>query len=52
MKFSVLALDTWMQNDGQMGLEREKKQHVFPVPQKRQLAEGHKGRGGKVKRAG
>lgn len=36
-----------------MGLEteREKKQHVFDVAQKREAAEGHKGRGDKVKTA-
>lgn len=37
-----------------MGLEmeKEKKQHVFDVAQKREVAEGHKGGGGKVKMAG
>lgn len=34
-----------------MGLEmeREKKQHVFDVAQKREAAQGHKGRGDKEK---
>lgn len=37
-----------------MGLEKEgeKKHCVFDVAQKREAAEGHKGRGGKVKTAG
>lgn len=37
-----------------MGLEKEgeKKHRVFDVAQKREAAEGHKGRGGKVKTAG
>lgn len=43
-----------MGKDRLTGLERErkKKQHVFDVAQKREPAEGHKGRGGKVKTAG
>lgn len=50
---SVLVLDKKMRKDRLMGLEmeREKKQHVFDVAQKREAAEGHKGRSGKVKTA-
>lgn len=51
---SVLVLDERMRKDRLMGLEieKEKKQHVFDVAQKREEAEGHKGGGGKVKMAG
>lgn len=49
-----MVLDKRLGKDRLMGLkrEREKKQHVFDVAQKREPAEGCKGRGGKVETAG
>lgn len=54
MEVNVVVLDKRMGKDRLMGLEREreKKQHAFEVAQRREPAEGHKRRGGKVTTAG